>query len=186
MSVITLPHKDGKIIVGHDEIRHLVDIIHYADHPDRIETAAFRTAKEDFHRRIAAKEIAPCFIDNGFCDGHTEIHHMYVEYSAGTAVDWALVQAIVPITDPDMMPNFQPLCHKHHMGAATGIHMVTYPAWLLQKFLNKANIILFEAAVKHLKETRYPKHEDKTHDDHKMLNTQATAIIQHLAAQQAA
>lgn len=186
MPAIIVPHKSGKIVVGHDEIRHLVDLIHYDDHPDRVETPAFRYAKVDYHRRIAAGEIPACWIDNGFCEGHTEIHHVWVEYSAGTAVDWALVKAIVPITDVDQEPNFRQLCHKHHMGVGTGIHMVTYPAWILQKFLNHKNIVLFEAAVKHLKETMHPNHADKTHPDHATINAKANAIIKHLAATQAA
>lgn len=170
------------IVPSHDEIRHLLDIIHYDDHPKRVETALFRHNKEQLHELIKKGEKAPCMIHNGYCEGQVEIHHFYVEYSAGTAVDWERVHQDVMINNPDEMPNLYPVCHKHHMGVGTGIHMVSYPAWIMQKYLNEKNLALFEAAVKHLKEEQHPNHEDKTHIDHHLVNAKAKAILHKLAA----
>jgi hypothetical protein len=170
------------IVPSHDEVRHLLDLIHYDDHPKRVESAMFRHNKELLHKMIKEGKKEPCFIHNGFCEGQTEIHHYFVEYSAGTAVDWNLVQSLALINDPDEMPNLIPLCHKHHMGVGTGIHMVSFPAWIMQKFLNQKNIVLFETAIKHLKEVQHPNHEDKTHDDHHIVNAKAKAILSKLAS----
>lgn len=169
-----------KDVIAHDEIRHLVDLMHYDTHPARVETSEFRHNKEELHRKIEAGEIEACIINNGRCEGQTEIHHFYVEYSEGTAVDWTLVQKDVHIENPDQMLNLKPLCHKHHMGTGTGIHMISYPAFLVQRYLNQRNLDLFELAVAHLKAERHPEHEDHTHEDHHAVNRKATAILHKL------
>lgn len=170
-----------KITPAHDEIRHLVDIIHYDDHPDRVESAEFRKNKKELHEKIKNGEIEPCHINNGYCEGQTEIHHFYVEYSAGTEVDWDSVKKDVDIDNPDDALNLIPLCHKHHMGVGTGIHMVSYPAWKLQKYLNKKNLALFEAAIKHLIEEKHPNAHDPNHEDHAIVNAKAKAILHTLS-----
>lgn len=180
----------NKITVSHDEIRHLIDIIHYDDHPDRVESTEFRHNKEEFHALIQAGKIPACFINNGYCEGHTEIHHYLVEYSAGTEVEWVNVNGVLrlidktspDLTNPDQRPNLIQLCHKHHMGVGTGIHMISFPAWIMQKFLNEKNIALFEAAVAHIKEQMHPNNEDPAHDDHRIVNAKAQAILKKLTA----
>lgn len=180
----------GKIVPSHEEVRQLIDVIHYDTHPPRIESALFIHNKDEMHRQIKAGEIPPCFINNGYCEGQTEIHHYLVEYSAGNEVMWREVNGVlrlvlgkaVDIQTPDEKENLVPICHKHHMGVGTGIHMVTFPAWILQKFLNASNIALFEAAITKLKEERHPNHADFTHPDHLAVNAKAGAILHKLAA----
>lgn len=174
-----------KIVVGHDEIRHLVDIMHYDDHPARVETPEFHHNKEELHAKIKSGEIEACLINNGYCEGQTEIHHFHVEYSENSAVDWILVQKDVKISNPDAMENLFPACHKHHMGTGTGIHMMSYPAYKVQRYLNAKNIALFEAAVAHIKAEMHPNHDDKTHHDHFTVNRKAEAILKKLAHNQA-
>lgn len=177
-------------VISHDEIRHLVDIIHYDEHPPRTESALFRKNKKELHDAINEGKIPACFINNGCCSGQTEIHHYLVEYAAGTEVDWAQVnsvyqsfgQANLSISTPDEMANLLPLCHKHHMGVGTGIHMVSFPAWILQKFLNEENLALFEAAITHLKEEKHPNHNDPAHEDHLQVNQKADKILKKLAS----
>ena len=173
---------DKKIVPAHDEVRMLCDIIHYDEHVQRTESAEFRHNKEILHEKIKNGEIPSCHINNGFCEGQVEIHHFNVEYSAGTEVDWNKVKQDVNIDNPDQMPNLMSLCKKHHMGVGTGIHMIAYPAWILQKYMNDKNLALFEATIKHLKEEKHKKHEDKTHVDHHLVNAKANAILKKLAS----
>lgn len=153
-----------KIIVAHDDVRRLLDVIHYEDHPARTESAEFVAVKREFHDKHAS-----CWIGNGYCDGGVEIHHGWVEYSAASEVDWAKVQADHPGFDHvDSKMQMIPLCEKHHRGVGTGIHMVTYPAWQLQKYLNARALALFEAAVSHVKSLGHT-NEHVNHTAHKML-----------------
>lgn len=178
-----------KIVPAHEEVRQLLDVIHYDMHPQRVESELFRHNKQELHEQIKAGIIRPCFIDNGYCEGQTEIHHFLVEYSAGNEVDWAVVNGIyqkigltVPnIQNPDEKPNLIPICHKHHMGVGTGIHMVSFPAWILQKLLNQKNLALFEAAIIALKE-QHKNHHDHAHPDHHAVNAKAGAILHKLAS----
>lgn len=169
--------KDTKIVVAHDDIRHLVDIIHYEDHPAREESAEFVAIRKHFHD-IGAK----CFIDNGYCEGHIEIHHNEIEYSASTEVDWEHIKADLGFDHVDAEEQMLPLCHKHHMSPGTGIHMITTPAWKLQKYLKSEVLAKFEAAVAHLKEQMHPNHEYPAHEDHHIVNRKASAILKHLAS----
>lgn len=176
----------GRILPTRDEVRHIVDIIHYATRPERVETPEFAKNKADLHEKIKAGLIEPCFINNGYCSGQTEIHHFYVEYSAQTGVDWTKVHKLSPINNADDIENLVPICHKHHMGIGTGIHFVTYPSWQLQKFMTDADLALFEAAVTHLKEVMHPNHSNEGHPDqatdHAAINVKATAILEHLTS----
>lgn len=168
---------ENGIVKAHDDIRHLVDIIHYDDHPARIESAEFIAIRKAFH-----DAGAKCFIDNGYCEGHIEIHHGEIEYSTSTEIDWERVMKDLGFDHVDDVKQMMPCCHKHHMGTGTGKHMITDPAWKLQKYLKPAQLALFEAAVKHLKEVMHPNHEDKTHADHHIVNAKAAVILKTLAA----
>lgn len=172
---------DKPIVPSHDEVRRLLEVIHYEEHPARVESAEFRRNKELLHQKIQSGEIPACHINNGCCEGQTEIHHFHIEYSAWNGVDEAKVLKELGITNADQFPNLTPICHKHHMGIGTGIHFITYPAWILQKFLNPKALGLFEAAVKELK-YRKPEHEDKNHNDHHYVNRLAKVALFHLAA----
>jgi len=175
---------ENGIVKAHDSIRHLIDITHYDDHPDRVETAEFAANKKKLHAKIAAGELNPCFINNGYCHGGTEIHHRFVEYSAGDEVDYNLVHKDSLINNPDDEDNLEPICKRHHVGSATGTHSMSRSSWILQKYLKPASLALFEAAVAHLKERVYPDHEDKTHPDHRAIGNHAENIIKTLAAKQ--
>ena len=71
-----------------------------------------------------------------------ETHHAHVEWAAAAGVDLTkIVQDFPDITDEkalrkwlDSEGNMLVLCDKHHRGPHTGIHMITYPAWLLQRY----------------------------------------------------
>jgi hypothetical protein len=133
-----------KFVPEHDEIKQLSELAHYEAHPERTESKLFKQVKEHMH-----KENIPCFINNKYCEGDVEIHHNIIEYSAASAVDWDKVKQDHPeFTDVDQRYQMIALCSKHHRGKYTGIHNVTYPIWILQKYMNEEALEDFENAVK--------------------------------------
>lgn len=71
-----------------------------------------------------------------------ETHHAHVEWAAAAGIDLdKIVQDFPDVKDEkalrqwlDSEGNMLVLCSKHHRGPNTGIHMITYPAWLLQRY----------------------------------------------------
>lgn len=155
------------MVPAHDDIRKLVEVIHYEDHESRTESAEFKRVKQHFH-----ETGAKCWIDNGYCEGQIEIHHNVIEYSAATEVDWEKVKAVHGFDHVDDEKQMLPLCEKHHRGIGTGIHMITYPAWQLQKYIKPDALAKFEAAVEHLIELG--------HDEH-TINHHAKKMLLHVA-----
>lgn len=165
-----------RIVVSHDEIRHLIELEHYDDHPQREESAEFVRIRKNFH-----DSGAKCYINNGYCEGHIEIHHNEIEYSASSEVEWDRIMKDLGFDHVDSEKQMLPLCYKHHQGTGTGIHKISVPIWKLQKYLNPKNLALFEAAISHLKEQAHPNHTDPTHDDHHAINRKSAAILKKLA-----
>lgn len=129
--------------VAHNDVRRLVELAHYEDHDKRTESSAFRHIKAQLH-----KEHAQCYIGNKYCEGNIEIHHKVIEWSAATEVDFEKVMKDFPtINDPDTMENMMPLCAKHHRGKFHGIHVMTYPIWVLQRYMTEEALDKFEAAI---------------------------------------
>lgn len=132
-----------KIVAAHNDIRRLIEVAHYEDHFKRTESAEFRHVKEQMH-----KEGIGCWIGNGRCEGHLEVHHNIVEYSAESEIDPDKVKAEHPkFTDVDCRENMIILCEKHHR-SRFGIHNMTFPIWVLQKYMKPDALEHFENAVK--------------------------------------
>ena len=74
--------------------------------------------------------------------GAMETHHAHLEWAAANGVDLPAIMADWPaVTDEaslrtwlDSEGNMLVLCDAHHRGQHTGIHEVSYPAWLLQRY----------------------------------------------------
>lgn len=76
---------------------------------------------------------------------HMETHHWVLEWALANAADPAKILAGFPemgaADDPhlrqwlDSEANMLVLCARDHRGGLRGIHMVTYPAWVAQKYL---------------------------------------------------
>lgn len=162
-------HPDG-IVHEHDQVNHLIELIHYPDHPPRTESEEFIRNREKFH-----KEGARCWVDNGFCEGHIEIHHM-LEWALSNAIDWEKVKKDRGYDHADAWENLIPLCHAHHQGVGKGIHKISYPAWLAQKYMKPEHLEKFEKAVKRLIE--------EGHDEHH-INHMAKKLLLHLHATEA-
>jgi hypothetical protein len=133
-----------KIIKEHQDISKFIQIAHYEEHPERKESSAFRRLKKEFK-----KEGAKCFIGNSQCEGQIEIHHNIVEFAAMNNVDWEKIQKDYPgFKDVDSFKgNMLPLCTKHHRTPGFGIHYITYPIWILQKYMDEEALEDFERAV---------------------------------------
>lgn len=158
---------EEKVVHAHDMVRKLIEVIHYEDHPKRTDSEEFKAIREEFH-----KKHARCYIDNGFCEGPLEIHHAVIEWAAATEVDWSKVKAEHGFDHVDHIKNMLPLCHKHHQSPGFGVHSVTFPAWILQKYMKRDALEAFEKAVKHL--------IDQGHEDHH-VNHAARKMLLHLS-----
>jgi hypothetical protein len=135
---------EKKIVPEHDQVIHSVYVEHYEQHEKRTESSEFRHVKEQLH-----KAKTPCWINNGKCEGHLEVHHFVVEWSQATEVDWEKVKEDVPNLDnPDKMENMMVLCEKHHRHKGFGIHTTPYPIWRSQKYMTEEALDDFERAVK--------------------------------------
>lgn len=73
-----------------------------------------------------------------------EAHHAVAEFAGLNEIDWLKVAKDFPHagihSDEDFLRfaesegGLMILCDLHHRGAGTGIHSVTYPAWLLDRY----------------------------------------------------
>jgi len=136
-------------VAQHAETRTLHEIVITPEHAERAESAEFRAAKE----RLRADGHYRCYV----C-GATEqlqVHHFAVEWSLEGAADFAKFKAFIeewdpygygrllrnqPIASVDDIRNMLVLCQSHHTGvdhadggSGTGIHEITFPAWIIQK-----------------------------------------------------
>lgn len=120
--------------------RTLVEDIFYPPHDPRKASAEYTKV----HHHLVVELDTPCWIcgithSQG---GAMETHHDEIEWAAANGVDLQLVMKDFPaITDEatlkawlDSEGNMLVLCEKHHRGGKTGIHMITYPAWKLQRW----------------------------------------------------
>lgn len=157
-------HNNGgkHIVAAHDQVRQLLEVIHYPDHPKRTESEEYKRNRAKLHA-----EGCKCYIDNGFCQGPIQIHHL-IEWATANEVDWEKVKKDRGYDHVDDMKNLMPLCEKHHQWVGFGIHEITYPAWLLQKYMTKEALELFEKAVQHMKEQGHEDHH-VNHASKKML-----------------
>ena len=120
--------------------RTLVEDIFYPPHDPRKASTEYVKV----HHHLVVELDTPCWIcgitySQG---GAMETHHDEIEWAAANGVDLQLVMKDFPdITDADKLHqwidsegNMLVLCEKHHRGGKTGIHMITYPAWKLQRW----------------------------------------------------
>lgn len=120
--------------------RGLDELVSYPKHEPRRASATYTRT----HRHLVITLDAPCWVcgirrSQG---GSLETHHAHFEWASQNGLDLAKVTADWPaITDRaslaewvDSEGNMLVLCAAHHRGRYTGIHMISYPAWLLQRY----------------------------------------------------
>ena len=120
--------------------RTLVEDIFYPPHEPRKASSRYRRT----HKHLVYEMDEACWICGirHSTGGRMETHHQYIEWAAANGVDLNLVMRDWPaLTDIDALRrwldsegNMLVLCDHHHRGSRTGIHMITYPAWVLQRY----------------------------------------------------
>lgn len=117
--------------------RTLDELVAYPPHEPRKASAEYGR----IHHDLVVTRDEPCWIcgirhSEG---GAMETHHAHLEWAAANGVDPARILADFPEANDlrqwlDSEGNMLVLCAAHHRGQHTGIHAISYPAWLLQRY----------------------------------------------------
>jgi hypothetical protein len=120
--------------------RTLDELVAYPPHEPRRASSTYRTT----HHHLIYELDAPCWTcgirrSQG---AQLETHHAHFEWASQFGLDLAKVTADWPeITDRESLAkwvdgegNMLVLCATHHRAQHEGIHMISYPAWLLQRY----------------------------------------------------
>ncbi len=131
---------------AHEEKNTLVEDIDVPQHADRVTTPLFERTKKLL---VVSKEgrcwVCGCTAEES---GHPlEAHHHPIERSLMNMIDWELVKPDFPNFDwehfdpeypetfvDDMTVNGLLLCKAHHVGKDEGIHRLSYPLWVAQRY----------------------------------------------------
>lgn len=132
--------------------RQLDENVAYPSHEPRKASSEYHAT----HKHLVYTLDEPCWIcgikhSQG---GSMETHHAHLEWAAANGVDIARITLDFPdVTDEaalrkwlDSEGNMTVLCAAHHRGQHTGIHEISYPAWLLQRYENPERWIFIDQA----------------------------------------
>lgn len=132
-------------VPAHVQTRTLTETIWYPPHDHRTASPEYR----EVHHHLVYELDEPCWIcrvrQSELPKGeHMETHHAVLEWALANAVDPALVLADFPEMGAaddrhlrqwlDSEGNMLVLCPTHHRHGLVGIHSVTYPAWVVQRY----------------------------------------------------
>ncbi|MGH7743615.1 MAG: hypothetical protein ACREQ5_02165 [Candidatus Dormibacteria bacterium] len=139
-------------VAEHEVVRHLTEEVMYPEHAPRKASAEYRKV----HKHLVDTLDEPCWVcgvrkSTLYDPGHNpygakqiETHHYYVEWALANAIDPAKILAAFPemkeATDPalrawlDSENQMLILCDVHHRSGHFGIHSITYPVWVAQKY----------------------------------------------------
>lgn len=145
--------KEHEQVAAHAVSRQLQETIAYPDHDPRKESAEYVRV----HHHLVVELDEGCWIcgvrhstlgdpkHNPHGATQLETHHFHLEWALANAADPAKVLADFPemgaadeehlrawLDSPDQMLI---LCDIHHRHAHYGIHSITHPAWVAQRFL---------------------------------------------------
>ena len=120
--------------------RQLDELVAYPKHNHRTESAIYRRT----HKHLVYDLDAPCWVCGirHSTGGQMETHHAHFEWASQNGLDLGKVVRDWPdLTDRvklaewiDSEGNMLVLCAAHHRAKFTGIHMIDYPCWLLQRY----------------------------------------------------
>ena len=135
----------------HNVHRTLDEIIAYPEHAPRKASYEYKRV----HKHLVYELDEPCWVcgvrqSQLQAGQHNETHHAILEWALEGAANPSLILADFPemgaADDPhlrqwlDSEGNMLVLCSLHHRGAMKGIHMITYPAWIAQRYLDGHDI----------------------------------------------
>jgi hypothetical protein len=130
---------------GHFLTRTLTETVWFPDHDPRRSSAEYRRV----HHHLVYELDEACWIcgvrQSQLPKGaHNETHHYHLEWALANAVDPKLILADFPAMgeadEPhlrewlDSEGNMLVLCSVCHRGGQRGVHMITYPAWVAQRY----------------------------------------------------
>jgi hypothetical protein len=137
---------------AHEQSRRLMETISYPEHDPRSASAEYRKV----HNHLIDELDEPCWIcgvrkstlngpENTRGSTQLETHHYHVEWALANAVDPAkLIKDFPELGSADsahlrqwldsegQMLILCDVCHRHPL---YGIHQITYPAWVAQRWL---------------------------------------------------
>jgi hypothetical protein len=133
----------ARMVKPHVVTRELTESVFYPAHDPRTESREYRWV----HRRLIYELDEPCWICGvRRSDGAAmETHHWHVEWALCNRIDPARIIADFPDMGAaddahlrhwlDSEGNMLVLCEAHHRHGLVGIHSITYPAWVAQRWL---------------------------------------------------
>ena len=143
---------------AHVVTRTLKETIYYAEHDPRKASAEYTKV----HHHLVYELDEPCWIcgvrNSTLSDAahnpkgakQMETHHWHVEWALANSVDPAFILADFPEMGAadevhlrswlDSEGNMLVLCDVDHRAGLEGIHMVTYPAWIVQRYLDNHDV----------------------------------------------
>lgn len=145
---------------AHFERRTLHEVVAYPPHEPREQDVHYKVFHHAQHQLIHILG-APCWIGGATlaqikdglpkrhrCMGakQLEAHHSIAEFAGLNEIDWLKVAKDFPLADIHSNEDFlnfaesegglMILCDKHHRSSSRGIHSITYPSWLLNRYAN--------------------------------------------------
>lgn len=124
--------------------RILHECAYYPAHPPRSEGEAYKA----IHHKLVVVEDLPCYICGAkYSEGSpNETHHFHLEWALAEAADAEKLHAdnpSVPLNDEQALlnwidhseENLLVLCPDHHRHKLMGIHNISHPDWIAQKYL---------------------------------------------------
>ncbi len=144
-------------VPGHLVTRTLTESIYYPAHDPRKASAEYKRV----HHHLVYDLDEACWIcgvrQSQLPRGeHNETHHWHVEWALANRIDPAKIIADFPDLREaddahlrewlDSEGNMLVLCSQCHRGGMRGIHMITYPAWVAQRWLRDGHNITTPSA----------------------------------------
>ena len=125
-------------VQAHAEDRALKEDVWTPTHPQRgAESSEFQASKQTVESEKPGCYI--CGVTTLPAGQFFEGHHVGCEWSLANSIDLAKVQKDFPqhtsvIEFLDSTDNIMILCPQHHRAPLRGVHMISMPAWIVQKY----------------------------------------------------
>lgn len=126
------------LVNAHAVSRQLHETVYTPTHPKR------GSSSSEFRETKAAliKESPNCYICGRTAEesgSPLELHHTAVEWSLANSADLTKIQEYYPQAKSieqflDSVDNGTILCARCHRSPLRGVHMITFPAWVVQKY----------------------------------------------------